>query len=100
MADGLLKQIGETKERLASWIFRGLLAGGIAVLGWLAASTMTDIKDNARAAWQAIGETNKTVTAIGQSLNTLSTTVELHSRQVDNEEADHEQRIRTLERPH
>lgn len=98
MSNGLLSQIGETKERLAAWVFRGLIAAGLAVLGWLLSSTVDDIKSNSRATWASVAETNKAIAEMSTSLATLSTAVDIHNKVQDSEEADHELRLRALEK--
>lgn len=100
--DGLFRQMGETKERLAAWLSRGLIIVLLTTVGYLVTTTWNDLKakldDNTKSTWLAIGQTNKTVSDLAQTVTGLSTTLNDHIRDTEKREDDHETRIRLLEK--
>lgn len=113
--DGLLTEITETKERAASWLFRGFTAVImilLGIVGYFMTTTLGDLKDkidaNNKSTWAAIGESNRSLAVLAQSLTGLSTTVNDHLREDAATEEnltrlvqDHENRLRSLEHaPH
>lgn len=103
--DGLFREMFATKERGAAWLTRGLIVVLFTVCGWLVVTTWTDLKshldENAKSTWNAIGESNKAVSTLSQTVNGLAITVQDHIREDAAEERkvdDHESRIRVLER--
>lgn len=108
-----LREITETRERTAAWIFRlaiGLNTAAFSVIGWLLTSTINDLRANidhqGKTSWEAIGELNRSAAAITSTLTTLNANFTNHVREDENKEGefnarllDHEARIRILENP-
>lgn len=102
-----------TPERTAAWVFRVLLTsisaiGAIAL--WLGKTELQDIKgtidSNNKALWQEVGTITKTQNteqvSIGQLTSTVSDYIANENgtiQEIKTEQADHETRIRVLERP-
>lgn len=102
--DGLFREMFATKERGAAWLTRGLIVVLFTACGWLVVTTWTDLKahldENAKSTWNAISESNRSVTALAQTVNGLTITVQDHIREdaAENQKVDdHESRIRALE---
>ncbi len=109
----LLKEITQTKERVAAWIFRGALAfavsAGTAVL-WMAWGSLSDVKADLKTGiqqqWLAIGKINdaqaQTAREVGVQTQTLSDHIRMESdidASLRDIAKDHEGRLRTLEHP-
>lgn len=108
-----LREITETRERTAAWIFRlaiGLNTAAFSVIGWLLTSTINDLRANidrqSKTSWEAIGELNRSTASITSTLTTLNASFADHAREDAKEEEqvnarllDHEARIRILENP-
>jgi hypothetical protein len=113
MAD-LLKEMVQTKERTAAWIFRGALSFAIAAgstVVWMAWGTLQDVKADQKTGvqlqWTAIGKINDAQQDASRALGILTTKLDDHIKvessiddQLKDITKDHEQRIRGLERPH
>lgn len=113
--DNLYTEMTETKERAASWLFRGVAAiimVLVGIVGYFMTATLNDLKDkidiNNKTTWTAIAESNKSLATLAQTLTGLTTTVNDHVREDAATEAsltrlvqDHENRLRSLEHiPH
>lgn len=111
----LARQMTATAERSAAWVFRGLigaLSATLVVIGWFAIDKLGmldkqfDKLENARAStWEAIGKLTASQSAASQVMTRLGTSLEDYIKNQDklmarfaDQEADHEQRIRQLER--
>lgn len=110
----LLKEIVQTKERAAAWVFRILIAlvgaSSTAVL-WMAWGALADVKNDLKTGiqqqWVAIGKISDTQSQTTRDLSVQTQTLSDHIRMESDIDAslrdlakDHEQRIRGLERPH
>lgn len=119
MSDGngfqqLAHEMTETKERAAAWIIRGFIViGGFLVTGLLGMGLYifndfkTTVQDNTEHLWKSVQQNQVDLRGTIGQLNTLSDQVKASvDRETDalsrlqNEQNDHEDRIRILERPH
>lgn len=113
--DGLMKEMTETKERAAAWVFRGAMGVifiGIGIIGWFAQDklgTFTKqfdaINVQREQMWKSVGELNVSQQGMNLAVTQLKATLEGHNntetlilQSLQRTEDDHEQRIRTLER--
>lgn len=97
----LVSQMGDTKERLAAWVTRGLiilLGVSASIIGWFAQGTLNDLKT-------AIDHSVHNQTEMAVTMGTLTQTVADGLKvsadaveRIDKEQDDHENRIRTLEK--
>ena len=109
----LLREMVQTKERAAAWIFRGALsfaiAAGSAVL-WMAWGALSDVKADLKIGiqqqWLAIGKINDAQAESRRDLAVSTQTLADHIKtetdidtQLRDTTKDHEFRIRTLEHP-
>jgi hypothetical protein len=112
MAD-LLKEITQTKERAAAWVFRILIAlvgaSTTAVL-WMAWGALADVKNDLKTGiqqqWLAIGKINDAQAQVSRDIGIQTQVLADHIRTETDIDAslrdiakDHEGRIRTLEHP-
>lgn len=106
------REFTQTKERATAWVFRILITlvgvAGTTVL-WLGWYTLTDVKDGLKtqgsATWAAIAAVSKSEEATASAVSVMQREVEDHIAQeteinteLKQEEKDHEDRIRGLER--
>lgn len=110
---GLFREIVETKERTAAWVFRVAMALLTAAFTFIGAFLVADfnafradLKDQNKATWDAIAAVNRATAANTNALATLAASHADHVKEDEREAAqfatellDHETRIRTLERP-
>jgi orotate phosphoribosyltransferase-like protein len=110
----LLKEMVQTKERAAAWLFRiliTLVGVSTSTVLWLAWASLQDVKakseQGVQLQWTAIGKINDAQQAASSALGVLTTKLDDHIKveaniddQLKDIAKDHEQRIRGLERPH
>jgi len=110
---GLFREITETKERAAAWIFRGAMGLMTAAFTFIGAYIIADfnnfradLKEQNKTVWEAISSVNRATASNTNALATLAASHADHVKEDERVEAqfatellDHETRIRTLERP-
>ncbi len=110
----LIKEMVQTKERAAAWVFRILITlvgtSTMAVL-WLAWYSLQDVKSKSETGiqleWLQIGKINDAQQEASRALGILTQQLSDHLKveaniddQLKEIAKDHEQRLRGLERPH
>ena len=112
----LVRQMTRTGERIAAWLFRLLIAAltvTLVIIGWFAIDKLSSFDkqfeklESARATtWGAINELTRSQTQASNTTTRLETSLADYIKNQDRllsqlagEEADHEQRLRQLERP-
>lgn len=110
----LYKQMGETKERIAAWSFRGLttlVMIALTIIGWFVQDKLGsfnqkfDTLDQQRQqVWKTVGEQSTLQKTQGETMIRLETSLADHIatenqilQSITGEEKDHEDRIRDLE---
>ena len=110
----LFKQLTETKERAAAWVFRlliillGAAGSTLCYVVWgILTDVKTDLKSGIQQQWIAIGKINDAQVQASHDTGIATQALADHIRlesEIDNElkdlTKDHETRIRALERPH
>ena len=97
----LVSQMGDTKERLAAWVTRGLiilLGVSASIIGWFAQGTLNDLKTSID---HSVHRQADMAVTLGTLTQTVADGLKISSDAVDRlakEEEDHETRIRALER--
>jgi hypothetical protein len=99
--NGLLREITQTKERAAAWVFRGgisIIGVLTCALGWVVWDQLVDLKVSAKeqshAAWQTIQKLSEAQTQSDRTLAIVTQTSSDFRAVVQ----DHENRLRALEK--
>ena len=96
---GLDSTIMTAFARVAMPILVTLIGAGGSFILYQLLGSINEIKDNFKPVWVQIGETNRTVNDIHSSVKATQAAQDVITKQFEGVLADHETRIRVLERP-
>lgn len=106
IGNGFFRELTETKERIAAWVFRLVLTALIALVGYLINDFKSSIDRQDRNTLTAIAELTRSMSTVSNGLAVLSGSFADHVKEDAKAESDftqriqdHETRLRTLERP-